>query len=55
MIEIFRLKILKIKIMKITENKIYNGDIAIAIVSKNFVGTPFYDVQKISKYRRSVD
>jgi len=32
-----------------------NSDIDIAIVSKNFVGTPFYDIQKISKYRRSVD
>ena len=32
-----------------------DSDIDIAIVSKDFVGTPFYDVQKISKYRRSVD
>jgi predicted nucleotidyltransferase len=32
-----------------------NSDIDIAIVSKKFTGIPFYDVQKISKYRRSVD
>ena len=32
-----------------------NSDIDIAIVSKNFTGMPFYDVQKISKYRRAVD
>ena len=32
-----------------------NSDIDIAIVSKDFVGTPFYDVQKISKYRRAID
>ena len=32
-----------------------NSDIDIAIVSKNFTGIPFYDVQRISKYRRSVD
>ena len=32
-----------------------NSDIDIAIVSKNFIGIPFYDVQTISKYRRSID
>ncbi len=32
-----------------------NSDIDIAIVSKNFIGIPFYDIQKISKYRRSID
>ena len=32
-----------------------NSNIDIAIVSKNFIGIPFYDVQKISKYRRSID
>jgi len=32
-----------------------DSDIDIAIVSKNFIGIPFYDVQKISKYRRSID
>ncbi len=32
-----------------------NSDIDIAIVSKDFVGTPFYDVQKISKFRRAID
>lgn len=32
-----------------------NSDIDIAIVSKKFSGIPFYDVQKISKYRRSID
>ena len=32
-----------------------NSDIDIAIVSKKFTGIPFYDVQKISKHRRSID
>ena len=32
-----------------------NSDIDIAIVSKNFTGIPFYDVQTISKYRRAID
>ncbi|VEN74051.1 conserved hypothetical protein [Candidatus Desulfarcum epimagneticum] len=32
-----------------------NSDIDIAIVSKDFTGEPFYDVQKVSKYRRAVD
>ena len=32
-----------------------NSDIYLAIVSKNFIGIPFYDIQKISKYRRSID
>jgi len=32
-----------------------NSDIDIAIVSKKFIGIPFYDVQTISKYRRSID
>ncbi len=31
------------------------SDIDIAIVSENFTGIPFYDVKKISKFRRSVD
>jgi len=31
------------------------SDIDIAIVSGNFTGIPFYDVKKISKFRRSVD
>jgi predicted nucleotidyltransferase len=31
------------------------SDIDIAIVSKNFTGIPFYDVKKISKFRRSID
>lgn len=31
------------------------SDIDIAIVSKEFTGVPFYDVKKISKYRRAVD
>ena len=31
------------------------SDIDIAIVSENFTGLPFYDVKKISKFRRSVD
>ncbi len=32
-----------------------DSDIDIAVVSKDFIGTPFYDVQKISKFRRAVD
>lgn len=32
-----------------------SSDIDIAIVSKDFIGIPFYDVQKISKYRRTID
>ena len=32
-----------------------DSDIDIAIVSKDFTGIPFYDVQKISKYRRAID
>ncbi len=32
-----------------------DSDIDIAIVSKDFTGTPFYDVRKVSKYRRAVD
>ena len=31
------------------------SDIDIAIVSDKFTGVPFYDVRKISKFRRSVD
>ena len=31
------------------------SDIDLAIVSKEFTGLPFYDVKKISKYRRLVD
>ena len=32
-----------------------DSDIDIAIVSNQFTGVPFYDVKKISKFRRSVD
>jgi predicted nucleotidyltransferase len=32
-----------------------NSDIDIAVVSKKFIGIPFYDIKKISKYRRSID
>jgi len=32
-----------------------DSDIDIAIVSKDFTGIPYYDVQKISRYRRSLD
>ncbi len=32
-----------------------DSDIDIAIVSKDFIGIPFYDVQKLSKYRRTID
>jgi len=31
------------------------SDIDVAIVSDNFAGIPFYDVKKISKFRRAVD
>ena len=31
------------------------SDIDIAIVSKNFTGIPFYDIKKISKFRRAID
>ena len=31
------------------------SDIDIAIVSEDFTGIPFYDVKKISKFRRAVD
>lgn len=31
------------------------SDIDIAIVSEDFTGIPFYDVKKISKFRRSID
>ena len=31
------------------------SDIDVAIVSKDFTGVPFYDVKKISKFRRTVD
>jgi len=31
------------------------SDIDIAIVSEEFTGVPFYDVKKISKFRRAVD
>jgi predicted nucleotidyltransferase len=31
------------------------SDIDIAIVSKDFSGIPYYDVKKISKYRRAID
>jgi predicted nucleotidyltransferase len=39
----------------IQETNHENSDIDIAIVSKDFTGIPFYDVQKISKYRRIID
>lgn len=32
-----------------------SSDIDVAIVSDSFVGIPFYDVKKISKFRRAVD
>jgi hypothetical protein len=32
-----------------------NSDIDVAVVSKDFGGIPFYDIKKISKYRRQVD
>ena len=36
------------------EQNVYS-DIDIAIVSKDFSGMPYYDVKKVSKYRRSID
>jgi uncharacterized protein len=32
-----------------------DSDIDVAIVSDSFAGIPFYDVKKISKFRRAVD
>ena len=32
-----------------------DSDINVAIVSDSFEGIPFYDVKKISKFRRAVD
>jgi uncharacterized protein len=31
------------------------SDIDIAIVSGKFIGIPFYDVKKVSKFRRAID
>ena len=31
------------------------SDIDIAIVSEEFIGIPFYDVKKVSKFRRAID
>lgn len=31
------------------------SDIDVAVVSEDFTGMPFYDIKKISKFRRSVD
>ena len=31
------------------------SDIDIAIVSKDFSGIPYYDVKKVSKFRRAID
>jgi predicted nucleotidyltransferase len=32
-----------------------DSDIDVAIVSREFSGVPFYDVKKLSKFRRAVD
>ncbi len=32
-----------------------DSDIDVAVVSKEFSGIPYYDVKKISKYRRAID
>jgi predicted nucleotidyltransferase len=32
-----------------------DSDIDVAVVSKGFSGIPYYDVKKISKYRRLID
>ncbi|MDY6824776.1 MAG: nucleotidyltransferase domain-containing protein [Thermodesulfobacteriota bacterium] len=31
------------------------SDIDVAVVSRDFQGIPYYDIEKISKYRRKVD
>ncbi len=32
-----------------------DSDIDVAVVSKDFQGLPYYDIKKISKYRRKID
>ena len=32
-----------------------DSDIDIAVVSRDFQGIPYYDIQKIGKYRRKID
>ena len=32
-----------------------DSDIDVAVVSSDFQGIPYYDIQKISKYRRKID
>lgn len=32
-----------------------NSDIDVAVVSRDFGGLPYYDIKKISRYRREVD
>jgi len=32
-----------------------DSDIDVAVVSRDFQGIPYYDIQKISKYRRKID
>lgn len=32
-----------------------SSDIDVAIVSSNFSGLPYYDIKKISRYRRKID
>jgi len=32
-----------------------DSDIDVAVVSKEFSGIPYYDVKKVSKYRRAID
>ncbi|MFO7985620.1 MAG: nucleotidyltransferase domain-containing protein [Desulfatiglandaceae bacterium] len=32
-----------------------DSDIDVAVVSSDFQGIPFYDIQKISKHRRNID
>lgn len=39
----------------IKDNAHKDSDIDIAIVSKDFIGMPFFDVKKVSKFRRAVD
>jgi uncharacterized protein len=31
------------------------SDIDVAVVSRDFLGMPFYDVKKVSKFRRAID
>jgi predicted nucleotidyltransferase len=59
------IKLLKINGINIDEAYVFGSaikdmadeysDIDIAIVSKDFSGIPYYDIKKVSKYRRAID